>query len=56
MLVWWLDGNSATHWNCNRVIRPARYETSYPLINLSYQKGHFPGLFFIMGMSPIKRL
>ena len=54
VLVLWPDGHNATHWNCNRVIGPARDETSCPSSSLSCREGHYPGVLKIVGMSPVK--
>ena len=56
MLVWWLDSQGSTHWGCNRVIRPARDETSCPSSSLSCQECHYPGVLAIVGMSLVKPL
>ena len=56
MLEWWKYSHSINHGDCNRVIRSAHDETSYPSRSWSYREGHYPGVLAIVGMSPTKPL
>ena len=56
VLMWWPNGHSATHYNCNRLIRSARDETYFPSRILSCLEGHYPSVLAILGMSPVESL